>query len=50
MSRLLISLELQLEDDRLGLPFVCLPLWLGGCDPYIPSCLYDYLYAINASC
>jgi hypothetical protein len=32
--------ERQQEDDRLGLPLVCLPLWLGGCDPYIPSCLY----------
>jgi hypothetical protein len=32
--------ERQQEDNRLGLPLVCLPLWLGGCDPYIPSCLY----------
>jgi hypothetical protein len=36
------------EDNRLGLPLVCLPLWLGGCDPYILSCMIN-LYAINAS-
>jgi hypothetical protein len=40
--------ERQREDDRLGLPFGCSPLWLGGCDPYILSCMFN-LYAIYAS-
>jgi hypothetical protein len=29
-SRSALWPEWQQEDDRIGLPLVCLPLWLGG--------------------
>jgi hypothetical protein len=38
---------MAMRDDRLGLPFGCSTLWLGGCDPYILSCMFNF-YAINA--
>jgi hypothetical protein len=38
----------QQEGDWLGLPFGCLPLWLGWCYLYIFSCMFK-LYAIYAS-